>query len=1465
MTWKERLIGVPLALAGAVLLLAGVAGMLATHTAWGRERIRSFALDRLNSAIAGRVEADAIVEGDLLRMVRLAGVRVYGPDGERFASADTVVVHYRWADFLIGSITLPEATLVAPRIHFAQDRQGGWNFLQAFGSADPRPDTTPDDGGRRVVLRDVTIRDGDVTVSTPWDGGTDDSRWHIRGTDGEQRRVLRFEELNASLPRARISGEPGMLYLVSQLSTRATITGRPFFVEQLRADVQVVADTIRFDVWEAELDRSEFFGQGWITAASDPDYDLTLHGSPVEASELRWLIPRLPPGTARLDFRLRTLDGGIAMEADDARWSSSQAELSGRFAMVWGDSPEGLRFEDVDLEIERFEWALIDSITGWTPPIEGTLAGRLALNGEISALAIDSDLRIMPDAGGVSRVIALGGVDARPGNLAAEDLEVRLDSLQIELLRRFVPDLKLRGAITGRGHGHGRLAEGLNLEFELEHHDGALQPIRLSGNGSVALPEGSPLRLDMHVTPRPLSLTTLSEYYPVPFRGDFNGTVQVVGSLADLDIEARLGGPGDSIRVQGNVQLTGAAAPRYEGELRGWRIRLPDFQQGLPRSDLDFRMRFKGEGLDPVTLRADGRIEVFPSFIGGVAVDSATAALRVVDGRLVVDTAVVAAEFGALHAAGGLGLTGERMDSLHFLVLADGLETIAPWIFPSEAGVSTPLVSEDESTEEEMEKSPVLAGSARAIGWLVRDSLGLSVRGRLAATGFVFRDLRADSLDVREMEVNRRGGALYVAGELTASNTRVGDLNFPEVRIDGILVDSLADIRFRVSKEGASASGDVSVAFSDQVVTVGLDTLGVELGGSSWALTEPVQFRFEESGAFDLDRVTLRSGSRLVVLEGEIGTAGPASFGVEVSGVELADVARLWPDTLPVAGTLELKLSLSGRVRSPTVEGSMEVVDGRLFGVSFSSLRGDLSYEGTELAVQSSMWVGDEQLFRVDGTMPFALELPGFHMDVPDRQIDLRIDGDSIPLSLATLLGDAISEPTGHARGSVHVGGSAGDLYLEGPATLIAGGFRVVSTGIRYENLSGGLRFEGAEMRVDTVTFRGSSGGSGRVTGSVDFRKIANPVFDLTIRASRLPVYDQLDARLVVSGQMRVDGPFDGTRVTGNLSVVSGVFFIEEIGRRTEIIDPFEESLLLEDSVLVFDEILAGGRSVFLDNAVIDVAVSMQRDTWLRSDNLNVEIAGDLRLNMHRAQNQLRIDGTLRAVRGEYRFLSKRFEVVEGTIEFVGTPAMNPNLNIIAAYTVRTQKEPIRIELVLGGTLEDPTLNLRSDAQPPIPESDLISYLIFGRPTYEFTRASENGSVFADVTGDLLAGVPRTVFSYALESLLVGETGIAYVDVSEATGPGTTDGEYEGGVAPALTATQVEVGWYLAPTVFVSVAQQVANSFQPTVKVEWRLNEHLTLRGVSEPRFGQRGSFFREATDAEEQSFGVFLFYGWTY
>ncbi|MEE9246207.1 MAG: translocation/assembly module TamB domain-containing protein [Gemmatimonadota bacterium] len=1480
MTWKERLIGMPLAAVGAVLLLVTAAGMALTRTDFGRAELRTLLLDKLNSTIAGRVEIDAFLGGDLLRRAHLAGVRIYEPSGELFASVDTVEVHYRWTDFLFRNIAFPRVTLVGPVVRLER-ADGRWNFAEAFAAATPSSDPTDVDGQpggqRRIILREVAVRAGDLTLRLPWEPGAGedaaDSRWRLEKVGDRWLRVLRIEKLNATLPYARVAGPAtlGRLLQIAHFTGRVAIFEDAIEVEQLRADIRQHGDTLYFDVWEGALPQSKVFGGGWVTLSSKIGYDFTLSGSPIDTRDLMWLLPRVPVGVARLEYRMASLRNGTLFEASNATWQSAEAEVSGRFAMQWTDSRYGVAFDSLNLTIDRLETSLIPVLTGWEPPVDGTLSGRVALDGPLARLDLDGELRFQPDGAGLpSSLSAVGSSLALGPDLGGEALEVEIDTLSLDLVRAFVPQMKVQGLILGTASLEGRLADGALLSFDMEQRRSGYASSSFRGGGAVQkLPE-SAAQLDIEVVAGPISLTTLAEYYPViPFRGKYTGEIRAVGALDELRLDARFGGVGggvgDSLLFNGNLRQ-GEGVIRYGGELRGRRARVVAFKEDIGDSNLDFRVEFEGQGTSLEDLDARARVELFASIVGGVRFDSAFVELRVNSQRLQLDTAVVLGELGELHASGALGLALDVVDSLSFRVEADSLSALKRWLSPTLDPFSTSTLATNGGAPSVNSGFANLRGSARLVGQLVGNLNSLALRGTVEGENVRYGKWFADSLRVDGFEAARLGdGSFGVRGEARATDAGFADVRFSTIVLTGELVDSLAAVDFKISSEsGGSLSGRLLAELKEERRIFALERFAAHLEESTWRLQKPSRLHLENSGALALEELTIVSEDGLVSAGGTMGAPGPAAFLVAINGLELAELGSLWPGGQDLAGTLTLNAELSGSTEDPVVEGTIELAQGKLFEVSFSQLGGTLGYRDRRANVDLSMFRESGRLFRLHGSLPVHLRLPEFGASIPERPIQVTLDGDSIPLNLVAILTDQLEFSAGIADASIAIGGTPSDLKLLGEAVVSGGRVRVVPTGITYEDLSANAAFRGGMIVVNEVTLSGLNGGSGRITGTIGVTDWRNPEFDLRIEATALPAYDRLDARMVVSGTAGLRGPYELATLDGELNVVSGVLFIEEIGRRREIVDPFGERFFLLDTMFVVEEELGlASSNVFLDNLTIDQKINVEGDTWLRSKDTNVEIQGELTLRHRPAEEEFRIDGTLHALRGDYKLFNKRFALVEGEIEFVGTPALNPNIRLVARHRVQTQKRPFDIRVLVQGTLEVPTVKLESDVQPPIPESDLLSYLFFGRPTYEITRAGgEGGSVIDDV----MPSVWEPFLGYALESLLVGETGIAYVDVSRAPVKGI-QGSYASSTSPVLAATQVEVGWYLAPTVFVSVARHLSTLINlPTVNVEWRLTDKLTLQGIAEPRIARGTTIPAQNPGADlQESLGLLLFYGWSY
>jgi hypothetical protein len=196
--------------------------------------------------------------------------------------------------------------------------------------------------------------------------------------------------------------------------------------------------------------------------------------------------------------------------------------------------------------------------------------------------------------------------------------------------------------------------------------------------------------------------------------------------------------------------------------------------------------------------------------------------------------------------------------------------------------------------------------------------------------------------------------------------------------------------------------------------------------------------------------------------------------------------------------------------------------------------------------------------------------------------------------------------------------------------------------------------------------------------------------------------------------------------------------------------------------------------------------------------------------------------------------------------------------------------DPLDVTATVSGTLTQPRVTLSSDEQG-IAQSDLVSYLIFGRPSYELASGQEAflrgaaGSVVGAATG---AGVTYLSGTLAtrLGAALSRQIGLDYLSITQA-------GDF--GVASIqsgnpLSGAQVEVGQYLGEDVFfVLVFRPKPESGQDFIggaRMDVALSQDYNAQGFWEDRFLRSGvQGFGDLGFQASRVVGVFIFREWGY
>src|SRR5207247_864157 len=123
------------------------------------------------------------------------------------------------------------------------------------------------------------------------------------------------------------------------------------------------------------------------------------------------------------------------------------------------------------------------------------------------------------------------------------------------------------------------------------------------------------------------------------------------------------------------------------------------------------------------------------------------------------------------------------------------------------------------------------------------------------------------------------------------------------------------------------------------------------------------------------------------------------------------------------------------------------------------------------------------------------------------------------------------------------------------------------------------------------------------------------------------------------------------------------------------------------DTAVLYDRELFPTSNALLANMRIDVDVSVNRNTWLRSRDMNIEMYTEEPVRVHREADALALTGVVSTDRGEYTFLSKSFQIKRGSATFVGGPELNPTLQATGEYQVQLANRPnFNIRVLIGGT-----------------------------------------------------------------------------------------------------------------------------------------------------------------------------------
>lgn len=1481
---------------GIVLAIAVLAVLVLSGTDWGRERVRRYAETSLGGAIHGRVRIGKL-SGNLLMGLTAQGFAITDSAGNPFVSAERVQGDYSILSLLRKRIWIQNAMVTRPVVVLDRQPNGQWNWQRIFPkSTTPTPPSKQPTWGDWVSFTNSTIIDGQLIVRSPWHprstlrNAARDSAVR-RALEGKERivveqvpggfqKIVRIDSLSARAPILMIA-EPGLDHQFVQLAS-ASMKAFPFLPPA--ADVRDLKGVVAFNTdsawWKnayAALPRSKASGDG-MYSFSTGDMHLKLHSDPAHFADLLWVYPRLPKnGYGKLDLKLSWVGALSDYQFTNADIWLDRAHAMGSFGITLNDS---VAIHNTDVRFSNIQTSTLEElIPGFKSPRRGVFSGRAAVTGGFHALALDGDVTFDDVSAGRSRVIASGNV-AFPGrSVRATNLRVQMLPLRVDMARTWMPSLPLSGEVTGTVTLNGTSNEQITVVGTIDHQDRGSHSA-LEGKAAVRLAGAT--WFDVDVVAKPVSLVEVGRFFPAAeLRGSATGPVHLTGSMGDLRAVADLRLPGGGRLVTRGTFDLASRDKGYDFTAHLYTLNLRSVTARAPATSLTADVTAKGRGLDPATLHSTIDADLATSRWDTLGVDTASVRASLDAGLLSVKRLYAVGSNTSVSASGTFGLTRAKTGTLNYRVVVDSLGSLNRWL-PKSATAKVPVAPRPRVTARAIQRAK--ADSARIAR---ATEMERAINGKPGPKLVVNRPkaVPADTLsgsvktegtikgNIYEFDVRGRGSGEHViargnsvrrfATEYAWMNARSKEAKLAVAfDADSASVMGFAFDTLNVRTTYAPAGGHVeAIAIEDRHREYGIRgdyalfpnrneahiaNLTLRFDTAFWAMPRPASVRWSETGVVVTDFELRDRENGRVYINGLLPTNGSANFAVDITNFPVGNVSDILQTDIDVQGDLTLHGNLTGTLRAPMFRGTFELASGKYNKTTLPELVGRIGYADRAI-------VGHVDLMRkngmamatVDGRVPINLAITGVTGSrLLDEEMSVDLVADSLPVELIPEFTDVVTNVHGQAGGRMTARGTLRHPVLAGSFALRKGTMTVTATGATIEGIYGSVHMAHDTVYVDSVA--GTAKGPVRLRGTLAVGNWSEPTFNLFLTSSGAELLNNDKGKVRVDAGLALSGPFRSAYLSGAVTITQGVVYAPEATGR-HVIGPGDPALFnVIDTAIVSDRELFPAESPLLANLRMDVQLSIHHNTWVRNHEANVEVYTEDPLHIHAEEEALALTGVVTSDRGEYNFFSKRFQIKRGSATFIGTPELNPTLQLTGEYAVQLPARGIlNIRVLIGGTLRKPTLSLESDAQPPRTQSELLTLLAFGQSTT--TLLASNGSSIAGsaATSDLF-GVGAQAAARRLAGVALGvaanqvelEAGRAFgTDMFDITPADVPSGNLVGNL---FTETKIEAGKYVNPRTFVTAQTQ---ALRPGIGIEhrtadgWQFNASITPRLIlGEPR-----------------------------
>ncbi|MGX2040554.1 translocation/assembly module TamB domain-containing protein [Methylocaldum sp. MU1018] len=699
--------------------------------------------------------------------------------------------------------------------------------------------------------------------------------------------------------------------------------------------------------------------------------------------------------------------------------------------------------------------------------------------------------------------------------------------------------------------------------------------------------------------------------------------------------------------------------------------------------------------------------------------------------------------------------------------------------------------------------------------WLPGAKGRMSSRGKLEGTRSAPAvEAELDAAGLRFQDYGARELSLILKAGAEPESPLVFNLRAKEARFDGYTVAIDLSGRGSLQRHGLSGRIDsppYALAFEAAGGWRERTWRGVlnrfdlkEPRSGAWTLSAPAGLKFARAGAELGDICLTRQGARWC-FEGSTAESGEWRVSTRLSGFPLAVLRNLLPKPVPISGVLNGSAAFRGK-EELIDQGILEIdAEGVAFEVAVDeSKRVRIKPETAAVKADLSSRTLSVRLdLRQTGLMSVrgALESQGpFRLsDLQDRPVSGRVTADLETLAVLEPWLEQIEGLNGSFRAEVGIGGTAKVPSVDLQASVPDAGFRVPRLGIGVEHAT--LRANSSEQgRIHLEGRAMSGGGFIGLNGLWRLDAAAGWPLALNLEGKRFLGVDTPEAKVFLSPDLRITVERKRVDVRGRVEVPEASIDVPE---KAAAVTP-------SDDVVLIDGQTGDKESEF--RIYSDVEIGLGEKIRVKAAGFQGRLDGKVRI-VQEPNEEARGTGQILIHDGMYSFHGVELTIDQGRLIFTNTPVDNPGLDI----TVTRKVDEILAGLRVLGFLKKPNATLYS--RPPLPETDILAYLIAGKPL-DFA-SHEEGNRLRD----------------AAVSLGGAAGGLIAKEIGSRFGLGGLLDEIGVSAPNGAESTALFLGKYLTPRLYLQYGLglfQSNNSF----RLRYKLNKHWRIQSETGEQSG---------------------------